>query len=169
MHIRTIKKMLGVGPYLLLIGFIIEGLTVICHQRVSLPIRLNLECRILLAIPCAVVCCLGLAWINRLVMTIGVNLANNQNELITAGPFAYVRHPLYSNLILTIPPLLILWFADLLFFIPWIIIIVVSHFVVSIEERGLVDVFGEAYEEYRRNVPALIPYKGAVGRGLKKD
>jgi len=169
LQIRTIKKMLGAGPYLLLIGFIIEGLTITCHQHMSLPIRLNLETRILLTIPYAIVCFLGIIWINRLLITIGVNLSNEQNELIMAGPFAYVRHPLYSNLIITIPPILIIWFADLLFFIPWIIIIVVSHFIVSIEERGLVDVFGEAYEEYRRNVPALIPYKGAVGKDLKGD
>jgi protein-S-isoprenylcysteine O-methyltransferase Ste14 len=169
LHKRTLKKVLGVGPHLLLIGFIIEGLTIICHQRVSLPIRLNLETQILLTIPCAVVCILGMIWINRFIFTIGVNLSNEQNELIVAGPFVYVRHPLYSNLIMTIPPLLIIWFADLLFFIPWIIIIVVSHFVVSIEERGLADVFGEDYEKYRRNVPALIPYKSAVGKGLKGD
>jgi protein-S-isoprenylcysteine O-methyltransferase Ste14 len=101
-----------------------------------------------------------------LIIKIGINLSEGQNELITAGPFAYVRHPLYSNLILTLPPLLIIWFADLLFFIPWIIIIFVSHFVVSIEEKGLVDVFGKAYEEYRKNVPALIPYRGAAGKRL---
>jgi protein-S-isoprenylcysteine O-methyltransferase Ste14 len=70
---------------------------------------------------------------------------------------------------MTLPPLLIIWFADILFFIPWIIIIAVSNLVVSIEERGLVVVFGEAYKEYRRNVPALMPYKGAVGKRLKKD
>ena len=169
LHIRTIKKMLGVGPHLLLIGFFIEGLTIICHQRLSFPIRLNLETRILLTILCGVACFICIIWTNRLLITIGVNLSNEQNELILAGPFAYVRHPLYSNLIMTLPPFLIIWFADLLFFIPWIIIIVVSHFVVSIEEQGLVDVFGEAYEEYRRNVPALIPYKGAFGKGLKGD
>ena len=169
LNIRTIKKMLGVGPLLFLMSFAVEGLTMICRQWESFPIRLSLECRILLTIPCAVVCFLGLVWINRLLLTIGVNLANDRNELITFGPFAYVRHPLYSNLILTVPPLLIVWFADLLFFIPWIFIIVVSHFVVSIEERGLVDVLGEAYEEYRRNVPALIPYKGAFGKRLKED
>jgi protein-S-isoprenylcysteine O-methyltransferase Ste14 len=59
---------------------------------------------------------------------------------------------------------MIIWFADLLFFVPWTFIIVISHFVVSIEERGFVDVFGEAYEEYRKNAPVLIPYKGAVGK-----
>jgi len=167
LNIRNIKKMLGVGPHLLLTGFIIEGLTIICHQRVSFPIRLNLETRILLTILCGVVCFTGVIWTNRFLVTIGVNLSNEQNELIKAGPFAYVRHPLYSNLVMTIPPLLIIWFADLLFFIPWIIVIIVSHFVVSIEERGLIDVFGEAYEEYQKNVPALIPYKGAVGKRLR--
>lgn len=42
----------------------------------------------------------------------------------------------------------------------------VSHLVVTIEERGLIDAFGEAYEKYRRYVPALIPYKGAIGKRL---
>ena len=168
-HMRTLKKMLGAGPHLLLIGFTIEGITVIFHQRVSFPIRLSLETRILLTILCGVACLICIIWTHRFLIAIGVNLSNEHNELIKAGPFAYVRHPLYSNLIMTMPPLLIIWFADLLFLIPWIIIIVVSHFVVSIEERGLVNVYGDAYEEYRRNVPALIPYKGAVGKGLKGD
>ena len=158
--------MLGAGPYLLLIGLIIEGLTITCHQHLSLPIRLNLETRILLTIPCAVAFFLGIIWINRSLITIGINLSNERNELVTAGPFAYVRHPLYSNLIITIPPLLTIWFADFLFFIPWIIIILVSHLVVNIEERGLIDAFGESYEKYRRSVPALIPYKGAIGKKI---
>ena len=159
--------MLGVGPHLLLLGSTIEGLTIISHQWVSFPLRLSLENRILLTIPCAVVCFLGIIWINRLLITIGVNLLNGRNELITAGPFAYVRHPLYSILIITVPPLLIVWFADLLFFIPWILIILASHSLVAIEERGLIDTFGEVYEKYRKCVPALIPYKGAVGKHLR--
>ena len=165
-RIRSLKNILGVGPHLLLLGFTIEGLTTINRQWVSFPIRLNLETRILLTIPCVVACFLCIIWINRLLNIIRVNLLNGQNELITAGPFAYVRHPLYSNLMITIPPLLIIWFADLLFFIPWIIIILVSHLVVAIEERGLSDTFGEAYEKYRRYVPALVPYKGAIGKRL---
>jgi len=156
--------MLGVGPHLLLLGFIIEGLTIIIQQWVSFPIRLNFETRILLTIPCVVACVLSIIWINRLLNLIRINLLNGKNELITHGPFAYVRHPLYSTIMITIPPLVIIWFADLLFFVPWVLIILVSHLVVSIEERGLIDAFGEDYEKYRKYVPALLPYKGAGGK-----
>ena len=169
LNIRTIRKLLGAGPYLLMMGLILEGLALISFQWVSLPIHLNLVTQIVLTVLCGAFCSLCFIWTHRLIIRIGVNLSKEQNELITAGPFAYVRHPLYSTLIMTIPPLLIIWFEDLLFFIPWIIILAVSHFVVSIEERGLVDVFGKAYEEYRRKVPALIPYRGAVGKRLKGD
>jgi len=80
-----------------------------------------------------------------------------------------VRHPLYSTIMITIPPLVIIWFSDLLFLIPWVLIILVSHYIVSFEERGLIDTFGEDYEKYRKNVPALLPYKGAGGKHYFQD
>lgn len=161
--------MLGVGPLLLLLGAVIEGLTIFAQQHLpwlSSPVRLSHTTQILLTIPCGLAFVIGMIWINRWIRAIGVNILHNQNELITTGPFAYVRHPLYSNLMHTLPPLLIIWFADLMFFIPWILIVLVCHPVVAIEERRLASVFGEAYQEYRRTVPALIPYKGAVGNRL---
>jgi hypothetical protein len=36
--------------------------------------------------------------------------------------------------------------------------------VIFLEERGLVNIFGEDYDKYRRFVPALLPYKGAGGK-----
>ena len=163
-YLRSLKKLLGVGPYLLLLGLFLEGLTIIILQWISFPIRLNIVIQILLTIPCVVACLLGMIWFNRSLDLIRVNFSNEKNKLITHGPFAYVRHPLYSALIITIPPLVIIWFADLLFLVPWLIIILVSHLLVSIEERGLIDAFGEDYEKYRKYVPALLPYKGAGGK-----
>ena len=160
--------MFGAGPLLILAAFLIEGFTVICQQRVSFPIRLNLEFRILLTILIGTACFFFMKEIHGLLIKIGINILKKQNELLKTGPFAYVRHPYYSLLLLTLPPLLIVWFSDLLFFISWIVLIAVSHFVVSIEERRLVEVFGDAYEEYRRNVPALIPYRGDVYKRMGK-
>ena len=162
--ISSLKNLLGVGPYLLLVGIVLEGLTVVIQQWAYFPISLDSSIKILLTIPLVVVCLLGLIWFNRSLNLIRVNFSNGENNLITCGPFTYVRHPLYSALIITIPPLVIIWFADLLFFIPWILIILVSHLIVSIEERGLIEAFGEEYKNYRKYVPALIPYKGPVGK-----
>jgi protein-S-isoprenylcysteine O-methyltransferase Ste14 len=70
---------------------------------------------------------------------------------------------------LTIPPLFIVWFADLLFFVPWFLIYVIAHPVVRLEERGLIKTFGKDYEAYRRHVPALLPYKGAGGKRYREE
>ena len=167
--IRSINNLLGVGPYLLLAGFILEGLTIIVKRWIYFAINLDTSIQILLTLPCVIVCLLGLVWFNRSLNLIRVNFQNGKNRLITNGPFAYVRHPLYSVLIVTLPPLMVIWFADLLFLIPWILVIIVSHFIVSIEERGLIDTFGEDYKDYRKYVPALLPYKGTIGKRFRKD
>ncbi len=158
---RGLKNLLGVGPHLLLLGLLLEGSTIVIRQWISFPIPLSFAMRVLLTAPCVGACLLGMIWFNRSLNLSKVHLPNGKNELITHGPFDYVRHPLYSTIMIAIPPLMIIWFSDLLFFIPWVLIVVLSHYVVSFEERGLIEVFGEDYEKYRMYVPGLIPYKGA--------
>ena len=109
--IRGLKNLLGVGPYLLLLGFLLEGLTITIKQWISFPIRPNITIQVLLTIPCVVACFIGIIWFNHSLDLIRINLSNGKNKLITHGPFAYVRHPLYSTLMITIPPLLIIWFG----------------------------------------------------------
>jgi len=127
-------------------------------------ISLTFEMQVILSVPCISVCMLGMIWFNRSLNLIKVNLLDEKRKLITDGPFNYVRHPLYTTLLLTIPPLLVIWFSDLLFFIPWVVILTLSHYVVSLEERGLIKIFGEDYEKFRRFVPPLLPYKGNGGK-----
>ena len=124
--------------------------------------------QIILTVPCITVCLLGMIWFNSSLNLIKVNLLSGENRLITHGPFNYVRHPLYSTLLITIPPLMIIWYSDLLFIIPWVPLLILSHYVVFLEERGLIEKFGENYEEYRRYVPTLLPYKGAGGQRFRE-
>ena len=163
------QSLAGAGIHLLFLSLLLEGLTLAARRRISFPIPLALETQVLLTIPCVTVCLLGAMWFNRSLNLIRVHLLNGKNELITHGPFAYVRHPLYSTLLMTIPPLVVIWLSDLLFLIPWVLILVVSHYAVRLEERGLIAVFGRDYERYRRYVPALLPYKGAGGRRYRED
>lgn len=72
------------------------------------------------------------------------------------GLYRRVRHPLYFSC------LLLIWScpavtADRLYFnILWTVWIVIGTL---LEERDLVACFGEAYRDYQRNVPMLIPYR----------
>lgn len=162
--VRGIKDLLGVGLHLLLLGLFLEGLAAVLRQWISFPLVLTSEVQILLTVLCLSVCLLGAIWFNRSLNLIKVHLLDGKNELIADGPFAYVRHPLYSTLVMTIPPLAVVWLSDLLFLVPWILILVISHPLVRLEERGLIAAFGQDYERYRRYVPALLPYKGAGGK-----
>ena len=163
-----LRKLLGVGLYLLLLGLLLEGLTFVVWQWVSFPIPLTLEAQILLTIPFAAACILGVIGFNRTLNLVKAHLLGGKHELITHGLFAYVRHPLYATIMMTLPPLVIVWLADFLFFVPWILIVIAAHYVVSFEEQGLVQAFGADYERYRKCVPALLPYKGAGGRRYRE-
>ena len=161
------RKLLGVGPGLLVLGLLLEGLAIVARGWISFPIPFTPQVQILLTIPCVTACLLGMVWFNRTLSLATVHFRGGKPELVTQGPFAYVRHPLYATLMLTIPPLFVFWMADLLFLIPWGLIIIASHFIVRPEERGLIEVFDQEYEQYRRYVPMLLPYRGAAGRRLR--
>ena len=77
-------------------------------------------------------------------------------ELITDGPFAVVRHPLYGGLLLAIVGSAIgqsvLWVIPLTLYGP--------GFVLSArrEERFLIERFTERYRDYMRRTKRLIPF-----------
>ena len=162
------KNLMGVGPYLLLLGIILEALTIVMRRWVSIPMSLSFEMQVIFSIVCIIVCLMGIIWFNRWLNLIKVNFSGTESTLVTHGPFNYVRHPLYANLLFTVPPILIACFSDLLFLFTWIVIFVLSHFIIIMEEQVLIRIFGEDYTNYQRFVPALIPYKGAAGRRYRK-
>jgi protein-S-isoprenylcysteine O-methyltransferase Ste14 len=166
--LRRCQELLGVGPLLLLVGLLLEGLTIIAQRWISFPVPLAFEVQLVLTALCLVGCLLGMIWFNRTLDLVRVHLRQGKHELVTWGPFAYVRHPLYAAIMLTIPLLFVIWFSDLLFLLPWVLIVLSAHYVVSLEEQRLVQEFGQGYESYRHCVPALLPYKGAGGRRYRE-
>jgi protein-S-isoprenylcysteine O-methyltransferase Ste14 len=161
---KGFKDLLGVGLYLLLIGLLLEALTIAVRQWVSFSISLTVGMRVVLTFPCVLLGLSGLIWFNLSLNLFKIHLRGGENELMTHGPFNYVRHPLYATLLIALPPLMIIWYADLLFIVPWVVMFIIAHYVVLLEERGLVKTFGQDYKRYQKYVPALLPYKGAGGR-----
>jgi protein-S-isoprenylcysteine O-methyltransferase Ste14 len=78
-------------------------------------------------------------------------------SIVTTGPFAKIRHPMYLSLILMDGGLVIAWgiaymFLPFLLFLGWL------GFVIIREEKYLLQTLGGQYEEYIGRVPwRLIP------------
>jgi protein-S-isoprenylcysteine O-methyltransferase Ste14 len=79
------------------------------------------------------------------------------HQLITAGPFAHIRNPIYTGMLgMLIATGLAAehWIA----LIPAIVIFVVGMVIrIRTEEKLLRSEFGEQFDEYARRVPAVIP------------
>ena len=76
---------------------------------------------------------------------------------VVRGPYRWVRHPLYSCVIVLFWSSPDLTADRLLFNVLWTAWICVGA---VLEERDLVAEFGETYREYRRKVPMLVPWRG---------
>jgi|WetSurMetagenome_2_1015567.scaffolds.fasta_scaffold21391_1 protein-S-isoprenylcysteine O-methyltransferase Ste14 len=79
------------------------------------------------------------------------------HTLTRTGPYAIVRHPIYTGLLTGILGTAIAT-GYLMAFISIIVALVMLLFKIRIEERFMLDEFGGEYERYRREVKALIPY-----------
>jgi protein-S-isoprenylcysteine O-methyltransferase Ste14 len=97
------------------------------------------------------------------------------DELITDGPFAFVRNPLYlGNFLLTVGLSIMAWA-----WMPWLLLLTIVLFgvqyslIVSLEEEHLRTKFGATYEHYFKHVPRFLPrttpyrYRTLVPRRLK--
>ena len=79
-----------------------------------------------------------------------------KGELITGGPFAIVRHPLYTSVGLLVLPGLGLLCGSWVGVAIGVALYLVSRRFVANEERDLATKFGRAYEQYRGRV--LLPF-----------
>jgi protein-S-isoprenylcysteine O-methyltransferase Ste14 len=80
-----------------------------------------------------------------------------QHELIRSGPYAIVRHPIYSGILLA-------FIGSALARGQWrgvlalAIVIVALWRKMRLEERWMSETFGDEYQRYRARTAALIPF-----------
>jgi protein-S-isoprenylcysteine O-methyltransferase Ste14 len=86
-------------------------------------------------------------------------------ELVTTGLYGWVRHPQYFALFLITIGMLIQW-PTIVTAAMWPILMYMYYRLALREEREMGAIFGERYEEYKREVPMLLPRLGAARNRL---
>ena len=87
----------------------------------------------------------------------GIVTVKQDHELVTKGPYRWVRHPIYTGLLFAFAGSAIArgeWRGVLA------VVIVLAGFwrKLKLEERWMIETFGDAYLRYREKVRALIPF-----------
>jgi protein-S-isoprenylcysteine O-methyltransferase Ste14 len=106
-------------------------------------------------------CALGLGFTVWARVHLGTNWSDavshkQGHELVSSGPYARVRHPIYTGLLLAFFSVVIAR-GDLISVLGGTIMTLAVLHKLRIEERFMAETFGDAYAEYRARVPALIP------------
>ena len=80
-----------------------------------------------------------------------------QHTLVVSGPYAWVRHPMYTGFVLNI----MAWFllsANWLLGLVWLIFGIIVTLQVRAEEALLVEKFGDQYQQYMKSTGQFLPY-----------
>jgi protein-S-isoprenylcysteine O-methyltransferase len=86
----------------------------------------------------------------------GLPKVKQEHELIVKGPYALVRHPIYSGLLLALAGTF-LAMGTLGGILGWLIVAISYAIKIRQEERLMYETFPAAYPEYKQQVKALIP------------
>ena len=151
-----------------IIGFLLEviGYALVFGIRREIfsdIIQLSLFFAVLFAFVNAGLACLSLWMTLAAVKTLGKQWDMRAriiegHELIVSGPYRIVRHPIYSGMfgLLIITGFSISqWWALL---IAIVLYFIGTIFRTTVEEGLLIEHFGEKYVEYKKAVPAIIPF-----------
>jgi protein-S-isoprenylcysteine O-methyltransferase Ste14 len=93
----------------------------------------------------------------------GVVTVKEDHMLIRSGPYAIVRHPIYTGLLLAfIGTAVGRGRLGGLLAVAFMLYAVLRR--VQVEEKWMTEAFGSAYDDYRTTTPGLLPF-GRTGRG----
>ena len=87
-----------------------------------------------------------------------------RHELVSSGPFAWMRHPVYFSMVLELVGIALMIEAWMTLALVLAIFIPTLAYRIVKEEAALSAQFGARFIEYRRKTPMLFP---AVGRRLR--
>jgi len=94
--------------------------------------------------------------------------ASRTEPLVVKGPYKYVRHPLYSDVVLLLLGWWLLLDYSFLLISALLLLLWFSFVVTRFEEIELRAIFGDDYEQYASRVPRIIPFTSRLSRLLAR-
>lgn len=83
-------------------------------------------------------------------------IVKEQGQLITHGPYRFIRHPMYMAIMLTLTPLLIDFFSW--FRLGVMLVLLFNLIIKQLFEEGLLKAHFPSYEEYMKHTHRMIPF-----------
>ena len=161
---KTTQRRESLGSRLSHVVPLLIGVALIVWPRVpwdwlSLPL---LPHRPLTYAVCLVLLMLGLAFTVWARLHLGRNWSGTVtlkagHELIRSGPYAYVRHPIYTGLLVALLGSAVAC-GELRALIGWCVVAGAFIRKLRIEERFMREIFPGQYQRYCAQVPALVPF-----------
>jgi protein-S-isoprenylcysteine O-methyltransferase Ste14 len=80
-----------------------------------------------------------------------------ESRIVTSGPFSIIRHPTYLSHTIMFAGVFLITGVIATGIITLLDIIIINTVVIPLEDRELVERFGEEYRRYQERVPAFFP------------
>ncbi|HXF14478.1 MAG TPA: isoprenylcysteine carboxylmethyltransferase family protein, partial [Terriglobales bacterium] len=80
------------------------------------------------------------------------------HRLVRSGPYAVVRNPIYTSMLLVLCAIGVIIAGWKLFVVALLLFVIGTEIRVRIEERLLASHFGEEFQAYKRSIPAYLPF-----------
>ncbi len=84
-------------------------------------------------------------------------ISKHNKCLVTHGVYSYVRHPRYAAIVFLIYPAFALLVHSSLCLISTLVAYVIFRLSAVLEERKLIQVFGQDYKDYMKKTPGFVP------------
>ena len=84
-------------------------------------------------------------------------ISKHSKSLVMHGVYSYIRHPRYAAVVFLVYPAFGLLVHSSLCLISTLAAYVIFRLSAVLEERKLIDVFGQDYKDYMKETPGFIP------------
>ncbi len=83
-------------------------------------------------------------------------IVKDSGQLVTHGPYRFIRHPMYTSIMITLTPLLIEYFSWLRLGV--MVVLLINLIIKQLFEEGLLKNHFSGYRDYMQRSQRMIPF-----------